>query len=51
MKLEKMLTDFSVYNSFGVNAAKKLVDNGLFVDLQKCRLENIINQMIKLIEE
>ena len=50
-KLEKMLTDFSVYNSFGVNAAKKLVENGLFVDLQKCRLENVINQMIKLIEE
>ncbi len=50
-KLERMLMDFSVYNSSGVNAAKILVDNGLFVDLQKCRLENIINQMIKLIEE
>ena len=50
-KLERMLMDFSVYNTSGVNAAKILVDNGLFVDLQKCRLENIINQMIKLIEE
>lgn len=50
-KSERMLMDFSVYNSSGVNAAKILVDNGLFVDLQKCRLENIINQMIKLIEE
>ncbi len=50
-KLERMLMDFSVYNSSGVNAAKILVDNGLFVDLQNCRLENIINQMIKLIEE
>ncbi len=50
-KLERMLMDFSVYNSSGVNAAKILVDNGLFVDLQKCRLENIINQMIKLVEE
>ena len=50
-KLEKMLTDFSVYNSLGVNAAKKLVDNGLFADLQKCSLENIVDQMIELIEE
>ena len=50
-KSERMLMDFTVYNSSGVNAAKILVDNGLFVDLQKCRLENIINQMIKLIEE
>ena len=50
-KSERMLMDFSVYNSSGVNAAKILVDNGLFVDLQNCRLENIINQMIKLIEE
>ena len=50
-KLERMLTDFSVFNSPGVNAAKKLADNGLFVDLQKCRLENVINQMIKLIEQ
>ena len=50
-KLERMLMDFSVYNTSGVNAAKILVDNGLFVDLQKCRLENIINQMIKLVEE
>ncbi len=50
VKLEKMLTDFSVYNSLGVNAAKKLVDNGLPADLQKCRVEEIINQMIELIE-
>lgn len=50
-KLEKMLTDFSVYNSLGVNAAKKIVDNGLLADLQKCRLEYIIDQMIGLIEE
>ncbi len=51
MKLKKMLKDFSVYNFLGVNAAKKLVDKGLLVDLQKCRLEYIINQMIKFIEE
>ncbi|MCR4902936.1 MAG: nucleoside deaminase [Butyrivibrio sp.] len=50
-KLEIMLKDFSVYNLLGVNAAIKLVDNGVFVDLQKCCLENIIDQMIKLIEE
>ena len=50
-KLERMLADFSVFNSRGVNAAKKLADNGLFTDLQKCRPEDIIDQMINLIEQ
>lgn len=51
-KLERMLFDFSVYNSKGVNAARMLVDEGLFtVKLpEQYEVEYVFNQLAELIE-
>lgn len=52
-KPERMLADFSVYNSCGVDAAKTLVNSGLFNDNlpQHYDIEYIFNRMSEIIEE
>ena len=51
-KLSKMLDDFSVYNASGVNAAKVLVDSGMFTNVlpETYDIEYIFNRMEELIE-
>lgn len=50
-KLGRMLTDFSVYNAKGVNAAKELVERGLFKKSPKeYSIEFIFNQLSELIQ-
>lgn len=51
-KLDRMLIDFSQYNQKGVEAAKKLVEDGLFV-LNKpsdYKIDYIFNRLAQLIE-
>lgn len=52
-KLERMLADFSVYNSRGVEAAKILVHSGLFQDHlpEHYDIEFIFNRMSEIIGE
>lgn len=51
-KLEEMLTDFSVYNLRGVNAAKKLVSTGILDNNPgNHTIEEIFDKMSELIEE
>ena len=51
-KLERMLIDFSVYNARGVNAAKKLFEDGLFENKSpdQYSIECIFNELSRLIE-
>ena len=51
-KLDRMLTDFSVFNKRGVDAAKKLYEEGLFKDKspEEYSAECIFDRMIELIE-
>lgn len=52
-KLEKMLADFSVYNSRGVDAAQTLVRSGLFHDIlpEQYDIEYIFNRLGEIMEE
>lgn len=51
VKLESMLTDFSVYNSRGVNAAKTLVGTGMFAEgPDKYLIEEVFDRMSEIIE-
>ena len=52
-KLESMLTDFSVYNARGVNAAKRLFDDGWFENKTpgQYSIECIFNELSKLINQ
>ena len=55
-KLKRMMADFSVYNHRGVNAARALVDSGMFesklpeqYDIEyifNCMSENIENEIV-----
>ena len=49
-KLESMLADFSVYNSRGVNAAKKLVEDGWFENKtpDQYSIDCIFNELSRL---
>jgi len=51
-KLERMLIDFSVYNAHGVNAAKKLFEDGWFENKtpDQYSIECIFNELSRLIE-
>lgn len=51
-KLERMLIDFSVYNARGVNAAKKLFEDGWFENKSpdQYSIECIFNELSRLIE-
>ena len=51
-KLERMLIDFSVYNARGVNAAKKLFEDGWFENKtpDQYSIECIFNELSRLIE-
>ena len=51
-KLERMLIDFSVYNTRGVNAAKKLFEDGWFENKTSGQysIECIFNELSRLIE-
>ena len=51
-KLARMLTDFSVYNAKGVEAAKKLMERGLFAenDPENYTIDFIFDELAKLIE-
>ena len=51
-KLERMLIDFSVYNTRGVNAAKKLFEDGWFENKtpDQYSIECIFNELSTLIE-
>lgn len=50
-KLESMMADFSVYNARGVNAAKKLFEDGWFEKktTDQYSIECIFNELSKLI--
>ena len=52
-KLERMLSDFSIYNSRGVEAAKTMVHSGLFEHNlpEHYEIEYIFNRMSEIIEE
>ena len=52
-KLERMLSDFSIYNSCGVEAAKSMVHSGLFKNHlpEHYEIEYIFNRMSEIIEE
>lgn len=51
-KLERMLLDFSVYNARGVEAAKELVENGLFSENspKDYTIDFIFDELAKIIE-
>ena len=51
-KLERMLTDFSVFNKRGVDAAKQMFEDGLFADKtpDKYSVEYIFDKICGLIE-
>ena len=51
-KLERMLVDFSVYNSKGVEAAKELVEKGLFSENspKDYTIDFIFDELAKIIE-
>ncbi len=50
--LERMLTDFSVYNKKGVLAAKELIKNGLFTDKkpEEYSVEEIFDKLMESME-
>lgn len=50
-KLSRMMTDFSVYNAKGVNAAKTMVNSGMFKEKQPSEysVEFIFDRMAELI--
>ena len=52
-KLEKMLSDFAIYNPRGVEAAKSLVNSGLFKNNppEHFEIEYIFDRMSEIIEE